>query len=87
VRHWARDDPNRLTGTGSFEYHRDLADARWWKYVCTLIPHTSAGTSRLTVSHTPVLTLNGASADHLDTHCLSALGSPDFALNLHQLSR
>jgi hypothetical protein len=55
--------------------------------VCTLIPHTSAGTSRLTVSHTPVLTLNGASADHLDTHCLSALGPPDLALNLHQLSR
>jgi pimeloyl-ACP methyl ester carboxylesterase len=132
---WARDDPNRLVGAGSFEYHHDLADARWWQDVCTLMPRAGAGTSDLAVSRTPVLTLNGkadpqdppanmagarrvwpnsrtlavpaqghdidphsaaceipiiaafiADAGQVDTSCLSRLGPPEFALNLHELS-
>ena len=38
---WARYDPKRLVGADSFEYASDLADARWWQYVCALIPPAS----------------------------------------------
>ena len=58
---WARRDPNRLAGTDSFDYRRELAEAQWWKYVCRLIPRTQlSGDTGLTVNpKVAVLGLNG----------------------------
>ena len=58
---WAVDGPARLVGTGSFEYHSDLENARWWQYVCPLIPKAgaAAGSEQLTKSPVPVLAFNG----------------------------
>ena len=46
----------------SFYYQTDLQSARWWQYVCPLIPRSDAavGHERLTVSTVPLLAFNGA---------------------------
>ena len=46
----------------SFYYQTDLESARWWQYVCPLIPKSAAavGHEQLTVSTVPLLALNGA---------------------------
>jgi hypothetical protein len=58
---WARDDPNRLIGTTSFEYTSDQANALWWQYVCGLLPpaHQAAATSQPGKATVAVLALNG----------------------------
>ena len=58
---WARNDPDKLVGTDSFEYERDLSNAEWWQDVCTLIPKASdaAATAEPTKSDVPVLAFNG----------------------------
>lgn len=58
---WARDDPNRLIGTASFEYAFDRANAQWWQYVCSLIPpaHQAAVASQPRNATVAVLALNG----------------------------
>ena len=58
---WARRDPARLAGAGGFEYRTDLAQARWWQYVCGLVPHTRTpgGAGQPTNSTVAVLALNG----------------------------
>ena len=58
---WGRRDPDRLMGTDSFEYHSDLAAARWWQYVCGLMPapQPSGPTGELANPKAAVLTLNG----------------------------
>ena len=47
---------------GSFYYQTDLESARWWQYVCPLIPKSAAavGHEQLTVSTVPLLAFNGA---------------------------
>ena len=46
----------------SFYYQTDLESARWWQYVCPLIPKSAAavGHEQLTVSAVPLLAFNGA---------------------------
>ncbi len=59
---WASYRPQALAGQrASFEYRTDLLTARWWHYVCPLIPRSPAavGQQQLTVSHVPVLAFNG----------------------------
>ena len=38
---WARDQATALVDKSSFEYHLDSVTARWWQYVCTLIPQSA----------------------------------------------
>ena len=47
---------------GSFYYQTDLESARWWQYVCSLIPKSAAaaGHEQPTVSTVPLLAFNGA---------------------------
>ncbi len=58
---WARDQASALVDKSSFEYHLDLVTARWWQYVCTLIPQSAqaAQYEAQTSSQVPVLALNG----------------------------
>ncbi len=58
---WARDQASALVDKSSFEYHLDLVTARWWQYVCTLIPQSAqaAQYGAQTSSQVPVLALNG----------------------------
>lgn len=60
---WASAPPAALSGQrGSFAYQSDLETARWYQYVCPLIPKSAAavGHEQLTVSTVPVLAFNGA---------------------------
>jgi pimeloyl-ACP methyl ester carboxylesterase len=59
---WASDQPAALSDQRtSFDYHNDLNTARWYQYVCPLIPTSAAavGSQQLTLSRVPVLSLNG----------------------------
>jgi len=59
---WEGYRPAALSGQrGSFYYETDLESARWWQYVCPLIPKSAAavGHEQLTVSTVPLLALNG----------------------------
>ena len=59
---WEGYRPAALSGQrGSFYYETDLESARWWQYVCPLIPKSAAaaGHDQLTVSTVPLLALNG----------------------------
>jgi len=58
---WARNDPDKLIGTDSFEYGLDRASAEWWQEVCTLMPKAGdrAAQPELTKSDVPVLAVNG----------------------------
>ncbi len=58
---WARDQASALVDKSSFEHHLDLVTARWWQYVCTLIPQSAqaAQYGAQTSSQVPVLALNG----------------------------
>jgi TAP-like protein len=58
---WARFQPGQISDTASYYYQASLQDARWWQYVCTLIPAPGAaadyGPQR--PSPVPVLMING----------------------------
>lgn len=58
---WARFQPGQLTGDHSYYYSAELADARWWQYVCSLIPVPGAAASYplQEPSSVPVLMING----------------------------
>ncbi|HZC71249.1 MAG TPA: alpha/beta hydrolase [Jatrophihabitans sp.] len=58
---WARFDPDRLGGSNGYEYQSDLANARWWQYVCRLISpaHALATSGQQPSANVPVLALNG----------------------------
>ncbi|HEV2256479.1 MAG TPA: alpha/beta hydrolase [Streptosporangiaceae bacterium] len=60
---WSSVPPATLSGQrGSFAYQSALQTARWYQYVCPLIPKSAAavGHEQLTVSMVPVLAFNGA---------------------------
>ena len=60
---WASVPPGALSGQGgSFAYQTAVETARWYQYVCPLIPKSAAavGHEALTVSTVPVLAFNGA---------------------------
>jgi pimeloyl-ACP methyl ester carboxylesterase len=58
---WARLRPGQIQGTGSYYGPYWEGQARWWRYVCTLIPAPGAaaryGTQK--PSRVPVLMING----------------------------
>ena len=59
---WASNQPAALSDQrGSFDYRNDLNTARWYQYVCPLIPKSAAavGSQQLTASRVPVLAFNG----------------------------
>jgi pimeloyl-ACP methyl ester carboxylesterase len=59
---WAIDQPGALSDQrASFDYQNDLNTARWYQYVCPLIPKSAAavGSQQLTASRVPVLSFNG----------------------------
>ena len=59
---WARSTPAALSDQqGSFDYQNDLNTARWYQYVCPLIPKSAAavGSQQLTASSVPVLAFSG----------------------------
>lgn len=59
---WARLAPAKVTDRSSFYYPASLASARWWRYVCTLIPSPGAA-ARYGQQHrsaVPVLMINGS---------------------------
>jgi len=58
---WARLLPAQITGTSSYYYPATVQGARWWQYVCTLIPApgAAAGYGPQRLSPVPVLMING----------------------------
>ena len=58
---WARLSAADVTDPASYYYQDSMSGARWWQYVCTLIPTSRAasdyGPARVT--QTPVLMING----------------------------
>jgi pimeloyl-ACP methyl ester carboxylesterase len=58
---WARYQPAQITDTSSYYYQVSVREARWWQYVCTLIPAPGAAASygRQRPSSVPVLMING----------------------------
>jgi pimeloyl-ACP methyl ester carboxylesterase len=59
---WASSTPAALSDQrGSFDYQNDLNTARWWQYVCPLIPKSAAAVAsqQLTKSRVPVLAFSG----------------------------
>jgi pimeloyl-ACP methyl ester carboxylesterase len=58
---WARLRPAAISDPASYYYQASVQDARWWQYVCTLIPAPGAaaryGSPRR--SRVPVLMING----------------------------
>lgn len=58
---WARLSPAAVTDPASYYYQDSVSGARWWQYVCTLIPTSRAasdyGPPRVTEA--PVLMING----------------------------
>ncbi|MGO8959488.1 MAG: alpha/beta fold hydrolase [Streptosporangiaceae bacterium] len=59
---WFSNRPAALSDQRtSFAYQTDLESARWWNYVCSLIPKSAAavGHEQLAVSKVPVLAFNG----------------------------
>jgi pimeloyl-ACP methyl ester carboxylesterase len=58
---WARFQPGQISGTSSYYYHHWVGNARWWQYVCTLIPAPGAAAryGPQKPSAVPVLMING----------------------------
>lgn len=58
---WARLRPGQIQGTGSYSYPYWERQARWWRYVCTLIPAPGPAARYGTQqpSAVPVLMING----------------------------
>jgi pimeloyl-ACP methyl ester carboxylesterase len=58
---WARLLPAQITGTSSYYYQANVQGARWWQYVCTLIPAPgdAADYGPQRPSQVPVLMING----------------------------
>jgi pimeloyl-ACP methyl ester carboxylesterase len=58
---WARLRPGQVSGTGSYYYPYWEGQARWWQYVCTLIPASGAAAryGPQAPSAVPVLMING----------------------------
>ncbi len=58
---WARLSAAEITDPASYYFQDSMSGARWWQYVCTLIPTSRAasdyGLARVT--DTPVLMING----------------------------
>ena len=58
---WARFQPAQISDASSYYYQASVQDARWWQYVCTLIPAPGAAADygRQRTSPVPVLMING----------------------------
>jgi pimeloyl-ACP methyl ester carboxylesterase len=58
---WARFQPAQIIDPASYYYQNALQDARWWRYVCPLIPAPgdAARYGRQQRSAVPVLMING----------------------------
>jgi pimeloyl-ACP methyl ester carboxylesterase len=58
---WARFQPGQIPGPDSYYYRYSIGNARWWQYVCTLIPASGAAAryGPQKPSDVPVLIFNG----------------------------
>ena len=58
---WARYQPGQISDAASYYYQATVQDARWWQYVCTLIPAPGAAADygQPRPSPVPVLMING----------------------------
>ncbi len=58
---WARLSAAGVTDPASYYYQDSMSSARWWQYVCTLIPTSKAASDYgpAHVTDTPVLMING----------------------------
>ena len=72
---WARSRPGALADQrASFEYQSDVTAARWWEYVCSMLPpapSTAVADDAPPASEIPVLILNGE-ADPIDPPSIMA---------------